>query len=231
MYGPQAMDYLQQGVQGAQQMGGQLANQVGDLAQQASPYIDNVRQAAGQVAGNIQGQWGGAQQAVSSSMPNMSGAQQAIQDQVQTAGNLFDQYGRPLMQQAGNAISGLSPAAKSAALGGTLVGGGAIGAGVSALRGRKAQQAVPEVAQAVPEVAQAVPEVAQATTRPGLRQRAMSLASNPMARKLGLGAAAVGGIGAAGLGGKAIYDQMQGANYSHKVTNIATFCSNPANFR
>jgi hypothetical protein len=157
-------------------------------------------------------------------MPNMSGAQQLVQDQVQNAGNLFDQYGRPLMQrgadiaqQAGNAISGLSPAAKSAALGGTLVGGGAIGAGVSALRARKAQQAVPEVAQAA--------------TRPGLRQRAMSLASNPMARKLGLGAAAVGGVGAAGLGGKAIYDQMQGANYSHKVTNIATFCSNPANFR
>lgn len=231
MYGPQAMDYLQQGVQGAQQLGGQLADQAGNLVNQASPYFEQGRQAIGQVAGQVAGQVSGLPQALANRMPDLSGAQQAAQGALQQGGSLIDQYGRPLMQygqdalqQAGKAIQGMSPMAKNAALGAGVVGTGVVGAGASMLRNRgRAQQPV----QAAP---QAVEEVAQVASNPGLRQRAMGLASNPLARKVGIGAGIAAGVGAAGLGGKALYDQMQGANYSHKIHNIATFCSNPSNF-
>lgn len=225
LYGPQIIPQLQA-------MGGQVA----DVASQVGGSLGNLASNVGDQLGNLQSHLPSMSNVTlpNVTLPDVSGIGNQVREGfnslssnipdisgIREGGQQLLNQGTSAIQQAGDAISGMSPAAKNAALGGSMVGTGMLGILASRLRGGKQPAPAPAPMANVGSVAQAAPM--------GLGQRAMAMAQNPMARKLGIGAGIAAGTAAAGLGGKALYDMNQG-NYSHKTRNIASFCSNPSNF-
>lgn len=132
-----------------------------------------------------------------------------VGDVAQQVGTQAGTIGGRVMDAFGNLSTGGKAAVASAG------GLGAVGAGLAgrdAVRGIRASRKAAQVAD------------------PTLLQRMQSgvqgLASNPMARKAGIGAAGAGTLAAIGLGGKYLYDQMNASMYTG---SIADMCSNPQN--